>query len=162
MPRIERSIEIEVPLEKGFWYIVDGENSLEWHPDVREAKRIAGEVGPTSVMRYVVEIRGKRYEFETRVVEWDPPKRYVDESRFKTRLVKRYVHEGVFEPTENGFRYTFILDYHLGPTGLGWITNRLRKRDIERSIEKSLEKLSMCLRASSRRHNSNRTFQFFL
>ncbi|MCL7396694.1 MAG: SRPBCC family protein [Thaumarchaeota archaeon] len=145
MPRIERSVEIEVPLEKGFWYIVDGENSLEWYPDVRGAKRIAGEVGPTLVMRYVVEIRGKRYEFETRVVEWDPPKRYVDESRFKTRLVKRYVHEGVFEPTEHGFKYTFILDYHLGPTGLGWTTDRLRKRDIERSIEKSLEKLKHVL-----------------
>ncbi len=145
MPRIEKTIEVEVPLEKGFWYIADGENWPKWYPSLKKAKRIKGKVGPSSVMHYIAEIKGKRYEFETRVVEWDPPRRYLDVSRFRTRLIKHYMHEGRFKPTKKGFKYTFILDYRFGPPGLGWLIERLRKREIERSIEEALKNLKSVL-----------------
>jgi len=143
--RIAKAVEIKVPVEVGFRYIADGENSVEWHPDVREAKRIEGEFGPTSVVRYVVQVGKRTYEFTTRVTYWDPPRKYVDEAKFNTKLVRKYVHEGIFNPTADGFIYTFVLHFKLGPPGLGWLTTRLRAREIERGLERALVRLKAVL-----------------
>ncbi|MCX8172412.1 MAG: SRPBCC family protein [Archaeoglobaceae archaeon] len=143
--KIAKAVEIKVPLELGFKYIANGENAVEWHPDVREAKRVEGEYGPTSVVRYVVQIGKRKYEFTTRVTHWDPPRKYVDVSKFNTSLVRKYVHEGIFSPTQEGFRYIFVLDFKLGPPGLGWLTTRIKAKEIEESLERSLEKLKRVL-----------------
>ncbi len=143
--KIAKAVEIRIPLELGFNYIANGENATEWNPNIREAKRIEGEFGPTSVMKYVVQIGKKQYEFTTKVIKWDPPKMYVDVAKFKTRLIRKYVHEGIFSPTPNGFRYTFVLDFKLGPLGLGWLTTRIKGKEIEESIEIALERLKRIL-----------------
>ncbi|MCS7143853.1 MAG: SRPBCC family protein [Archaeoglobaceae archaeon] len=143
--KIAKAVEIKVPIELGFKYIANGENAIEWHPDIKEAKRIEGEFGPTSVMKYTAQIGRRKYEFTTRVTQWDPPRKYVDVSKFNTSLIRKYVHEGIFNPTADGFRYIFVLDFKLGPLGLGWLTTRLKAKEIEESLERSLEKLKRVL-----------------
>ena len=143
--KIAKAVEIKVSIEVGFKYIADGENAIEWHPYVREAKRIEGEFGPSSVVKYTVEVGKRKYELTTKVIEWDPPRKYVDVSKFNTRLVRKYVHEGIFEPTKDGFRYTFVLNFKLGPPGLGWLTTRLRAKSVEEGLEKALERLKAVL-----------------
>ncbi|MCX8000914.1 MAG: SRPBCC family protein, partial [Leptospiraceae bacterium] len=115
------------------------------HPDIREAKRIEGEFGPTSVMKYTAQIGKRKYEFTTKVTRWDPPRRYTDISKFNTSLIRKYVHEGIFSPTPNGFRYIFVLDFKLGPPGLGWLTTRMKGKEIEESVEVALERLKRVL-----------------
>lgn len=143
--KIAKAVEIKVPVELGFNYIANGENAIEWHPDIREAKRIRGEFGPTSVMKYVAQIGNKKYEFTSEVTRWDPPKRYVDVAKFSKGLVRKYVHEGIFHPTPNGFRFVFVLNFKLGPRGLGWLTTRIKGKEIEESIEVALERLKRVL-----------------
>ena len=103
--KFEKSIEIEAPLEKVFWYVFDRENAPKWHPSVKSAKRIEGKVGPDSVVQYDVETGGRRYDLTTHVLEWDLPKRYLDELR-GSRLIKRYRHEDL--RTHRGKRTRFI------------------------------------------------------
>ncbi|MEM0215611.1 MAG: SRPBCC family protein, partial [Archaeoglobaceae archaeon] len=143
--KIAKAVEIKVPIELGFRYIANGENAVEWHPDIREAKRIEGEFGPSSVMKYVAEVGKRRYEFTTKVTHWDPPKKYVDVSKFNTSLIRKYVHEGIFNPTQDGFRYIFVLNFKLGPPGLGWLTTRIKSKEIEESLERALERLKRVL-----------------
>jgi|GEM_PF-2861407 hypothetical protein len=143
--KIAKAVEIKVPIDLGFKYIANGENAIEWHPDIKEAKRIEGEFGPSSIVKYVAQIGKRKYEFTTRVTHWDPPKRYVDVSRFNTTLVRKYVHEGLFKPTQDGFRYIFVLHVKLGPPGLGWLTTRLKAKEIEESLERALDRLKRVL-----------------
>lgn len=143
--KIAKAVEIRVPIEVGFKYIADGENAVEWHPDVKEAKRIQGEFGSSSVMKYVAKIGNSTYEFTTKVFRWEPPKRYIEIAKFKKGWVRKYMHEGIFSPTPNGFRYTFVLDFKLGPPGLGWLMTRMRSKEIEESVEVALERLKRVL-----------------
>ena len=143
MVKIRKSIEIKAPLEKVFAYVVDGENAPEWHPSVKKAKRITGEVGKTSVMRYVAIVGKKKYEFETKVLKYEKNKRYVDV--MTKGPLKKYVHVGTFERTEDGSRYIFDLDYEFPWGVIGKIVAKLRKSKVEKETEKSLENIKRIL-----------------
>ena len=143
MVKITESIEIKAPVDKVFAYVVNGENAPEWHLTVKEAKRIAGKVGKTSVMRYLVAVGRRRYEFETRVAEFEENKRYVDE--MTKGPFKKYIHVGTFEKTDDGCRYIFDVDYELRWSFIGKIVARMVKSKVRKDVVKSLEKLKEIL-----------------
>ncbi|MET1125128.1 MAG: SRPBCC family protein [Archaeoglobaceae archaeon] len=138
--RISKSVEIEAPVDRGFEYITNVENVVEWLPIVTRCEQVEGE-GLLAVKRYVVRLGRRSCEFRTCVIEWDPPRKYAEALETRDRKLRELIHEGILKKTETGFRYYFRLSLKLGPPLLGWLRARKLKGELEASVAKGLENL---------------------
>ncbi len=143
MSRIEKSIEIEAPLERVFNYIKDLERQPEWMPNIKShiitSDRKEG-VGITT--HCITEEGGRRIEWDSEVTEWEENRKIAWECKPPLK------NKGSFtlEPTDKGTKVIFEMEYELPYSVLGKIIDMVKvKKEIEENISKGLENLKSIL-----------------
>jgi carbon monoxide dehydrogenase subunit G len=109
--RIRKQIEAQRPVEEVWEYVADFSNAAEWDPGVVEARKLTdGPVREGTEFGLVALFRGKRHRFHYLVTAFDPQRRIVlagDGERAAS------VDEIVLEPSGDGTRISYIVDFHL-------------------------------------------------
>lgn len=134
MTRIEKTIEINAPLEKVFTYVTDVENFVKDQPPEMEFQILRKDEGPlrvgfTATIR--VKAGGNTWEVEDEATELVRNKKYA--GRQKGGSFKKIEHTDLFEPAEKGTQWTSILEYELPNSVPGKIVDELMMRkDMEK------------------------------
>ena len=143
MAKIRKSIEIDAPLEAVFNYIKDLENMPEWMTSC-ESHKITSEqkYGVGTTTHCVMEQAG-------RIIEWDAVvTEYIENRKQAWHCDKPSKNDGIFEfePTEEGTKVTFTMDYDLPYSILGMIIDKLKvSKAIEKNVDEGLTKLKEIL-----------------
>ena len=72
MPSIERSVTVQVPLERVWAYLTDFTTTEQWDPPTVSTTLVHGDGGVGSVYKNVSRILGQESEIEYTVVEIEP------------------------------------------------------------------------------------------
>jgi uncharacterized protein YndB with AHSA1/START domain len=72
MPKIERTMTVQKPLDQVWAYLTDFTNTEEWDPPTVSTTRISGDGGVGTVYRNVSKILGREVEIEYTVVDLEP------------------------------------------------------------------------------------------
>lgn len=142
MTRIEKSIEIEAPVEKVFAFVIDVENFAKTGPPETEMEILSHDEGPVRV-GYTVKMRAKLggnvIEVEDECTELVKNKKY--SGRQKAGSLKKMEHTDLLEPTEKGTKLTRIMEYELPYSLLGKIIDKLKvHKDMEKATDYSAKK----------------------
>ena len=137
MRHLRASIQIEAQPEQVWDLYADVERSVEWVPFAEEILFVSGPAGLGQVYRERTRLGGISDIAEWTVIEWDPPRRQVQQSLGKgmdSRLVI------AVEPRGGGgtlARQEVILDSR-APGPLGWLHERVFGIVARRGIESAL------------------------
>lgn len=139
MTRIEKSIEIKATPEKVFNYIKNFEKQPEYMPGIKEhtitSEKKEG-IGTTS--HCVTEAGGRKVEWDGEITEWEENK------KLAWRCKPPLKNKGSFtlEPTDEGTRVTFVMEYELPYSIIGKIIDKIKvSKEMEEGVSKGLEKL---------------------
>jgi len=96
------------------------------------------------IFYYRLKLHGVPITWVTQIVEWDPPRRFVDIQLLGPYRLWHHLHE--FEPGENGTRIRDVVHYALPLGWLGRLAHRLFvRRDLERIFAYRQEMLGQLL-----------------
>ena len=142
MTRIEKSIEIEAPVEKVWVFVIEVENFVKTNPPEMEMELLSRDEGPQRLgltAKIRAKVGGQVMEVIDETMELVENKRY--SGRQKGGSLKRMEHTDLLEPTEGGTKLTSIMEYELPYSLLGKIIDKLMvHKDMERSMDYSLKK----------------------
>lgn len=111
MPLLQRTVEVERPLEEVFAFVGDFGNAPRWDPGVADARRRT--TGPIGVgTRYELWVRtgGRVLPMTYEIVTWEPPTRVVLHGRGSTVTS---VDDIRFERAGSGTRIRYAADIRL-------------------------------------------------
>ncbi|UCH46443.1 MAG: SRPBCC family protein [Betaproteobacteria bacterium] len=116
MAKIERTIEINAPVEKVFAYIAEPMSMLEYLPEMMEVKDVdLNEEGVGSRYRWSYKLAGIRFEGESVVTEFVPNRRRV--SKTKRGIVSTWAWN--FEASDSGTKLSLTVEYAIPVPVLG-------------------------------------------
>jgi ligand-binding SRPBCC domain-containing protein len=128
---------IPLPLEETFSFFSDAGNLERLTPPWLHFEILSApeEVRKDTLFDYRLRVRGIPIRWQSAIVEWQPPSRFVDEQRRGPYRLWR--HEHVFEPLAGGTLVKDIVSYELRARGLlNQLANRLLVRpDLERIFD---------------------------
>lgn len=143
MPKIERSVTVQKPLEKVWDYLTDFTTTQEWDPGTVSTERLAGDRGPGTVYRNVSKVLGREVEIEYTVTQLEPRSLFQlagKTSAMKLRDTMR------FDQTADGVVVTYTAEFD--PRGLARLALPLMPLgmkklgdDAARSLETALKRL---------------------
>ncbi len=134
MPKIERSITVNAPVDKVFAYLGDARNQLEWVPgmtEVTDVVRTEQAVGSHYQWKY--KMMGIPFQGESTTVEYVPNKRMVAKN---TGIPSTWAWS--FEPQGGGTKVSLVIDYTVPIPVLGKVAERLVLRQNEREADLGL------------------------
>lgn len=123
MHHLRASIRIDAPPQRAWDLYADVEGSVDWVPFAEEILSVSGPAGLGQVYRERTRLGGISDVAEWTVIEWDPPRRQVQQSLGKgmdSRLVIAIEPDG----TGSLARQEVILDSR-APGPLGWLHERV-------------------------------------
>jgi len=130
MPKIERSVAINAPIEKVFTYISDPTNELECIPGVMDIRDVTGqEVGQRCGWTY--KMMGISFKGESEVTECIPNERYVVKST--GGIVSTWTF--TVKPEASGTRLNVVVEYEIPVPVLGKVAEQLVLRQNEREAD---------------------------
>lgn len=128
VPKIERSIVINAPVEKVFTYLSDPSNLPEIWPslvEVKDVKQLPEGVG--SSYRWVYKMAGMRFEGTTEVTEYVANERMVVKDKGGIQATRTTT----FQPKDGGTEYTTVVEYTVPIPLLGKLAEALILRQNE-------------------------------
>jgi hypothetical protein len=148
MRHLRASIRIDAHPQQAWDLYADVERSVEWVPFAEEILFVSGPAGLGQVYRERTRLGGISDVAEWTVIEWDPPRRQVQQSLGKG-MDSRLVIE--VEPSGAGslVRQEAILDSR-APGPLGWLHERVFGIVARRGIVAALAAAKRRLEATSR------------
>ena len=148
MRHLRASIRIGASPQEAWDLYADVERSVEWVPFAEEILYVSGPAGLGQVYRERTRLAGISDIAEWTVIEWDPPRRQVQQSLGKG-MDSRLVIE--VEPSGTGslVRQEAILDSR-APGPLGWLHERVFGMVARRGIVAALAAAKHRLEATSR------------
>ena len=148
MRHLRASIRISASPQEAWDLYADVERSVEWVPFAEEILYVSGPAGLGQVYRERTRLAGISDIAEWTVMEWDPPRRQVQQSLGKG-MDSRLVIE--VEPSGTGslVRQEAILDSR-APGPLGWLHERVFGMVARRGIVAALAAAKHRLEATSR------------
>ncbi len=139
MTRIEKSVNIPVPVNEVFTLASDYKKWAEWFEGVNEFRPITNSVrGNGTRYAYKAKVMGLSMDLETEIFD------FVENEGWKGKAIKGMPHTTywVFEPKNNGTKFTYALEYELKIPLIGkWLDKTIMKPQWEKIISKSLENL---------------------
>ncbi len=144
MAVIEESVFIAQPPDVVFDYLSKADNLPEWDSSVVQAEQLGtNPVGVGTRSRGTSKVLGRRFEWTTEVIEFDPPRR----ATFRSVAGKlNFTVTNILEPVDGGTQYTYRVE---AASGLGGIFGRLADpivgRAQGRTIRANLETLAEML-----------------
>src|SRR5688500_5059793 len=120
MHRFETATTLALPRDRVFPFFADAANlELITPPELRfhilTPQPIA--MGAGTLIRYRLRLMGVRFEWLTRIVEWDPPHQFVDEQM--KGPYRTWLHRHRFIEVADGTRVEDEVDYELPLFPLG-------------------------------------------
>ena len=141
--REELSVVIERPVEEVFAFATDPENDPLWQSTSLETEMTSGEpVGVGTTFRNTSKFLGRRIETAYEVTEMEPPRRQC------VKIVSGPIPGSgcyLFEPAENGTRFTQTFDAEVG--GFFRLAEPLVARAMRRQTEADMATLKDVLEA---------------
>lgn len=138
MAVVEKSAEINAPVEKVFSYLEESESNVEWLPGMMEVKDIAkteGQVG--THFRWTYKMAGLRFEGETTVTEHIPNRKIVTQSKGGIRSTWTFT----FEQQDGGTKLTIKVDYTVPVPVLGKLAEAIVLKQNEREAALALSNI---------------------
>ncbi|HZU12593.1 MAG TPA: SRPBCC family protein [Chloroflexota bacterium] len=74
MPVVERSIEINAPIDRVFAALTDPRRAAEWNPNVIEVRDFSGPLEVGATWRQTVAVAGRLQHLKVRVSRYSPPR----------------------------------------------------------------------------------------
>jgi carbon monoxide dehydrogenase subunit G len=128
MPVVEETVVIARPPEEVFAFIVEPDNLPVWDASIVEAQQEGtGPYGMGTRTKGSSKIMGRRFDWTSEVVEFDPPRRCVNRSVGGNL---DFTITEMLEPAEEGTRFTYRID---AGSGLGGVFGRLADPFVERA-----------------------------
>jgi uncharacterized membrane protein len=144
MPKIERSVTINAPVEKVFAYIADANTELEWMPSIIDVKDVTKtKEGVGSHFRWVYKLAGMRFEGETTTTEYILNQRMV--SQTKGGIVSTWTY--VFAPHAGGTKLNLVIDYTVPIPVLGKLAEALVLKQNEREADLAMANIKARMEA---------------
>jgi len=135
MPKVERSITINAPVEKVFTYINDPELNPEWLPSMIEVKDVnITEEGVGSHFKWVYKMAGIPFNGETTTIEHVPNQRIVVQSKVGIKSTWSWT----FEPVDNGTRLSLVLEYTIPVPVLGKLAEAVVSKQNEKEADAAM------------------------
>ncbi len=130
MPKVERSITINAPVEKVFNYVDDPMASLEWMPGLMEVKDVSGSgVGRHIKWRY--KMVGILIDGETTITEHVPNERIVEQT--KGGVTSTWTLN--FEAHDGGTKLGLTIEYTIPVPVLGKLAEKIVLKRNEREAD---------------------------
>jgi carbon monoxide dehydrogenase subunit G len=144
MPVVEESVVIALPPEEAFAFLIKPENIPVWDSSVLKAEQEGTDpIGMGTRTRGTSKIMGRRFDWTSEVVEFDPPRRCVNQSVGGSL---EFSITELFEPVDGGTRFTYRIDAGSGLGGVfGRLADPLVERAQARTVRASLENLAELL-----------------
>jgi uncharacterized membrane protein len=134
MAGVEKSVQIDAPVERVFAYLRNPMSNLEWLPGMMEITQVSGE-GVGARFRWVYKMDGIALEGESTALEFVPNERFVTES--KSGIASTWTWG--FVPTNGGTRVDLAVDYVVPIPVLGRLAEALVVKQNERVLGTALE-----------------------
>ena len=129
MTKIEKSIVIEAPVEKVFAFVNDFDNYINASSPEMEMEILSRDEGPQRV-GFKTKVRSKLgdqvLEVEVETTEFVENERI--SMRQKGGTMKKLLMTDLFEPTDEGTKWTSIVEYELPYSLLGRLIDKLKVR----------------------------------
>jgi uncharacterized membrane protein len=139
MARIEKIVEINSTPEK-IWPLIQPEKMLEWYKPFKKFEWTSKEKNQEgSTFHLVTEFSGMKGESDAEITSVIPNKQGVWRT---TSGPYTTISSAVLNPTSNGTKATFSMDYELPYSILGKLIDKLRfHKAIEKSFDEGTKKL---------------------
>jgi uncharacterized membrane protein len=138
MAVVQKSIEIDAPVEKVFNYLEEAESNVEWLPgmmEVKEVNKTEDYVG--THFRWVYKMAGLRFEGETKVIEHIRNKKIVTQTKGGIQSTWTFT----FEPQGQVTRVSIKVDYRIPVPVLGKLAEALVLKQNEREASMALSNI---------------------
>jgi carbon monoxide dehydrogenase subunit G len=120
MATIERSVVVKAPPEQVFAFLADHANDPQWLPGLVDSRNFSGE-GTDYQWELTYKMAGVSFNISGHVLEHDPPRRHVVETRGSIVTTWAWT----LEPEGNGTRLLLQLDYTVPVAALGKLAEKL-------------------------------------
>ena len=137
MPTFERSIVVDAPRDRLFWWMQDYDRRLDWDDFLSEARLVDAERAAVGVRAWCVDKQGRG--METVYVSFNPPERVAVEMTRGPWIFRKFAGSWVYrevaaDRTEVVFRYHVEARVRAGRLG-DWILERIFAREMEDRLE---------------------------
>lgn len=147
MGKMTKSVEIKAPPEKVFAFLTDTEKLNEIAKGDVEFKQTSQ--GPWRVgttMHWISRQGGQKVEADMEVTEFEKNKKATVSTVGASKL--KLKQTCAVEPTANGTKLTYIMNYTVPYSILGKVIDRLKvQKDVEKSIERQFMDAKAALEA---------------
>jgi uncharacterized membrane protein len=140
MKRVERSIMINAAVEKGFNFISDPMNQIDWMPSMVSVKDVSGSGLGTS-FRWTYKMAGLLLEGESTFTEHIPINRIVTESKGGVKSTFTFD----FEPHNKGTMLKLGIEYNIPVPVLGKIGETILLKRNEREADLAMANIKEIL-----------------
>ena len=140
MKRLERSITINVAVEKVFNYITDAMNQIDWMPSMVAIKDVSGS-GLGKGHRWTYKMAGILLEGESTFTEYIPNKRTVLESKGGVKSTFTFD----FETHNDGTMLKLVIEYNIPIPVLGKIGETILLKRNEREADLAMTNIKEIL-----------------
>jgi carbon monoxide dehydrogenase subunit G len=130
MPKVERTITINAPIDKVFAYITNPTNEKEFVPSITDIRNIKGE-GVGQTYEWTFKMMGIPRSGKSETMEYKPNERYVTKS--SGGIVSTWAY--TFKSEAGGTQVNLVIDYSIPIPVLGKFGERLALRGIEREAD---------------------------
>jgi uncharacterized protein YndB with AHSA1/START domain len=145
MARMEKSVDINRPVEEVFAYATDIKNWPKWHETIVEAEQTStGDLGVGTTFRGKGSMEGRTAEFTGEMTEYDPYKRsrkIMDFGNFTNE------DELTFNRIDSGTRFT--LAYDVKVRGFAKLLSSRINSAIRKELEQAVSSLTTILETQS-------------
>jgi len=139
LARIEKSIEINAPLEK-VWSLITWDRVPEWYDSIRKVEWTSkGKMERGATVHVASDIAGVKGEWDAEITEY---KENDNVSWRTTSGSVTIIYHATVTPTKTGTKATTTFDYELPYSVLGKIIDKLRvHKAMEKEAERALQKM---------------------
>ncbi|MBN1955167.1 MAG: SRPBCC family protein [Anaerolineae bacterium] len=140
MATIQRTFSVGASQDDVFAFLADHANDVQWLPGVTDARNFTGE-GTGYEWELTYKMAGISFNVIGQVIEHDPPRRHVVETR--SGMVSRW--DWTLEPEGDGTRISLLMEYTIPVAAVGKIAERILLKQNEKVADEGMANLQRIL-----------------